>query len=221
MKSLMTLVGALLLSGCQTIDPVAVKSDPRTPWWSLEFVGPIYMTGWVEDSVVEDITGRFFDHGGSGVIGTGMADYGYASELARGWPRALGGLVRGVTGSDMPARIYVRWQSIVEPQTYRAWVEIPEEARQIMRASTARRCPESPEQPANYSATVYLGLAPGGAVQVWVRDECRKAVKVARVQAEIEPFGPSQGETGGRYAYKISERSQRYIEKYGIPYGSW
>ncbi len=40
-------------------------------------------------------------------------------------------------------------------------------------------------------ASVYLGLAPGGVVQVWVRDSCNHPVKVARAQAEIEPLGPS------------------------------
>ncbi|WP_178118313.1 hypothetical protein [Pseudomonas sp. SJZ080] len=47
-----------------------------------------------------------------------------------------------------------------------------------------------------------------------------KSVKVARAQAEIEPLGPHLGKSGGHY-YPLSEASKRYIEKYGIPYGSW
>ena len=70
-------------------------------------------------------------------------------------------------------------------------------------------------------ASVYLGLAPGGVVQVWVRDSCHHPVKVARALAEIEPLGPSQGKNEGRYAYPVNEKSKRYIEKFGIPYGSW
>jgi hypothetical protein len=58
-------------------------------------------------------------------------------------------------------------------------------------------------------------------VQVWVRNECSEQVTVPRAQAEIEPLGPDQGNSEGRYAYKVSEFSKRYIEKYGIPYGSW
>ncbi|MNW22394.1 hypothetical protein D3C71_2238420 [compost metagenome] len=58
-------------------------------------------------------------------------------------------------------------------------------------------------------------------VQVWVRDSCHDAIKVARAQAEIEPLGPSQGKNEGRYAYTLDEKVQRYIERYGIPYGSW
>jgi hypothetical protein len=221
MKPLIALLGVLLLSGCQANDPLSGENDPKHRQWSLEFTAPIYMSGWVEASLVEDINGRLLDHGSGGVIGTGSIDYGFASELARGWPRALGGAVRGVIGADLPKRVFVRWQSVVEQKTYRAWVEIPEEARDIMHRSTHRRCPQEPEREARYMASMHLGLAPGGIVQVWVRNECSEQVKVARAQAEIELLGPSQGLTEGRYAHKISENSKRYIEKYGIPYGSW
>jgi hypothetical protein len=70
-------------------------------------------------------------------------------------------------------------------------------------------------------ASLYVGLAPGGVLQVWVEDSCYKAIAVARAQAEIEPLGPSQGKNQGRYAYPVSEKAKRYIEKFGIPYGSW
>src|SRR5690606_10673964 len=136
-------------------------------------------TGWVEASLVEDIHGHVFNHGSAGVIGTGSVDYGHATELAQGWPRDLTASsgVRGVVGADLPKRIFVRWPSIVEPQTYRAWVEISEQARQILHRSTGQRCPARPEEVANYRATVYVGLAPGGMVQVWVRDNCFKTIK--------------------------------------------
>jgi hypothetical protein len=220
MKPLIALLGVLLLSGCQANDPLSGENDPKHRQWSLEFTAPIYMSGWVEASLVEDINGRLLDHGSGGVIGTGSIDYGFASELARGWPRALSGAVRGVIGADLPKRVFVRWQSVVEQKTYRSWVEIPEEARDIMHRSTHRRCPQEPEREARYMASMHLGLAPGGIVQVWVRNECSEQVKVARAQAEIEPLGPHLGKSGGNY-YPHSEFSKRYIEKYGIPYGSW
>jgi hypothetical protein len=91
----------------------------------------------------------------------------------------------------------------------------------MMRTSVAQRCAKTPERRSTYISSVYLGLAPGGVVQVWVRDECHHPIKVARAQAEIEPLGPSQGKNQGRYAYPVSEKSKRYIEKFGIPYGSW
>ena len=220
MKNVYSLLVALSLSGCQTLDPLSGENDPKY-WWSLEFTAPIYMTGWVESSMVEDVQGQIIDHGTGGIIGAARVPLGLESEKARGWPRALAGGIRGVVGADLPRRVFVRWQSIVEKKTYRTWIDIPDEARAIMYTSTHRRCPATPERPALYRATMHVGMAPGGAVQVWVRDRCDKPIPVAHTQAELEPLGPSQGKMGGRYAYETSEYTQRYIDKYGIPYGSW
>ncbi|SFQ58191.1 Protein of unknown function [Pseudomonas sp. NFPP07] len=218
MRVFIALLGALLLTGCLTTDPLSGKNDPKNPWWDLGFTEPNYMKVWVEDSAVEDINGKLFRRTGGGTAAGGQPEDN--RESARGWAGVgVGG--KSVVGADLPKRIFVRWQSVVEPQTYRAWINIPEEARQIMRKATDRRCPETPKQTASYMASINLGLAPGGIVQVWVRDECRHPIKVARTQAEVEPLGPDQGENNGRYAYKVSEKSKRYIEKYGIPYGSW
>ncbi|CAI8837904.1 DUF2931 family protein [Pseudomonas chlororaphis] len=217
MRMFIALLGALLLTSCQASDPLSGKNDPKNPWWELGFTEPYYMKVWVEDSTVEDINGKQFHRTGGTAAG---GRPGYEKEWARGWD-GVGIDGKSVVGADLPKRIFVRWQSVVEPQTYRVWIDIPEEARQMMRKTTARRCPETPKQTASYMASVNLGLAPGGIVQVWVRDECHHPIKVTRVQAEVEPLGPSQGKTNGRYAYQISEGSKLYIEKYGIPYGSW
>lgn len=218
MKVLATLFCALFMTVCQSADPLSAKNDPKSESWELAFTEPYYMKVWVEDSAVEDINGKLFNRTGSGTAAGGEPEDG--KESARGW-HALGGAAKAVIGADLPKRIYVRWQSIVEPQTYQIWVDVPEEARNLMVQSVNQRCPEAPEQQASYSASIYLGLAPRGVVQVFVRDSCHRPVKVARAQAEIDPLGPSQGKNQGRYAYPISEKSKRYIEKYGIPYGSW
>lgn len=217
MKFFIALLCVLLVAGCNA-DPLSAKHDPRSPWWELGFVEPDYMKVWVEDTAVEDIKGKTLLHTGGGSASGGQPEDG--TESARGWD-GVGASAKAVVGADLPRRIFVRWQSIVEPQTYRAWVDIPEEARQLMLSSVNQRCPKYPDQTATYISSVYLGLAPGGVVQVWVRDSCHHPVKVARAQAEIEPLGPSQGKNQGRYAYPVSEKSKRYIEKFGIPYGSW
>jgi hypothetical protein len=218
MKVLVTLLCALFMAGCQAADPLSAKNDPKSESWELAFTEPYYMKVWVEDSAVEDINGKLFKRTGEGTAAGGEPEDG--KESARGW-HAVGAAAKGVIGADLPKRIYVRWQSIVEPQTYQVWVDVPEEARQLMLSSVNQRCPETPEQQASYSASIYLGLAPGGVVQVWVRNSCHHPVKVARAQAEIEPLGPSLGKNQGRYAYPVSGKSKRYIDKYGIPYGSW
>uniref|UniRef100_UPI000B873004 DUF2931 family protein n=1 Tax=Pseudomonas sp. Z003-0.4C(8344-21) TaxID=1855380 RepID=UPI000B873004 len=208
---------ALLIVGCHA-QPLSAKHDPKSPWWELGFTEPNYMKVWVEDTAVEDIKGKTFLRTGGGSASGGQPEDG--TESARGW-HGVGSSAKAVVGADLPKRIFVRWQSIVEPQTYRAWIDIPEEARQLMLTSVNQRCDKTPDQTATYISSVYLGLAPGGVVQVWVRDSWHHPIKVAKAQAEIEPMGPSQGKTHGRYAYPVSEKSKRYIEKFGIPYGSW
>lgn len=218
MRAFFFLIGALLISGCQAAEPLSGQNDLKNPWWSLSFVEPTYMKVWVEDTAVEDINGKLFHRSGGG---TAASDEPAGdAEFARGWSETISSSTRGVVGADLPKRIYVRWQSVVEPQTYRAWVDIPEEARKILHASVNERCPSRPTETANYRAKVYLGLAPGGIVQVWVLDKCMKSIKVARTQAEIEPLGPHLGKSGGNY-YPLSEKSKNYVEKYGIPFGSW
>lgn len=215
MKILLALVGLLMMSGCQATGSPPDEQERHHPWWSIDFQGPSYMIGSVENNTVEDIHGRLFNNGGAGMVG-GDTDMD-GIEAARGWHR-IGGSIRPVTGADLPKRIYVRWQSVVESQTYKTWVDIPEEARQIMHASTSQPCPAT--RRSRFSAWLVVGLAPGGIVQVWVKDSCNNSVKVARAQAEIEPQGPHLGKANGHY-YPQTEASKRYVEKYGIPYGSW
>lgn len=214
----MTLLCALMISGCHSSDPLAVKNDLKSEWWELAFIEPDYMQVWVEDSAVEDISGKVHHRASGGSAAGGEPEDG--TESARGWS-IVDGSGKRVVGADLPVRIYVRWQSIVEKKTWQGWIDIPEQARQLMLASVNERCAQTPEREARFMASVYLGLAPGGVVQAWVKDSCHKAIKVARAQAEIQPLGPSQGKNEGRYAYPVSEKAKRYIDKYGIPYGSW
>ncbi|WP_429532226.1 DUF2931 family protein [Pseudomonas frederiksbergensis] len=218
MRAMLALLGAILISGCQSGDPLSAKNDPKSQWWELAFIEPNYMNVWMENSSVQDVTGKVFFRTGSGTAAGGEPEDG--KESARGWV-GVGGSGRTVVGADLPMRIFVRWQSIVEQKTYRAWVDIPQQARLLMVSSTQQRCPQTPEREARFMASVYLGLAPGGVVQVWMKDSCYRPIKVARAQAEIEPLGPDQGKNEGRYAYPVSEKSKRYINQYGIPYGSW
>ena len=176
------------------------------------------MEVWVEDSATVDVDGNLYRRIGSGWATGGRKN---GADGARGWPRAGGSGYQNVRDAKLPVRIYVRWQSVVEPQTYQGWIEIPESARQVMRKSLTNNCPEYPEiKEFRRGVPVRFGLAPGGVVQVWVEDECMNLVKVARGQAEIEPKGPYLGQSGGHY-YPQTESSKRYVEQYGIPYGSW
>ena len=72
----------------------------------------------------------------------------------------------------------------------------------------------------NHMAAAIIGVAPGGKIGVWVEDNCLSDHLVASAQAEIAPLGPYQGYSKGKYRPQ-EEPSKRYIERYGIPYGSW
>jgi hypothetical protein len=126
LKQLITILVALLITGCQSTDPLSTKNDPRSPWWELAFAEPNYMKVWVEDTAVQDIKGETFLRTGGGSASGGQPEDG--TDSARGW-HGVGSTGKAVVGADLPKRIYVRWQSIAEPQTYKVWVDIPEEAR--------------------------------------------------------------------------------------------
>ena len=218
MRTPWILLGALFLSGCQASGLSWGRSDPDAGPWALGFVTPYLMGGWVEESATVDVDGNFYRRIGSGWAAGGGKN---GTKGARGWAVKGGGTERNVRDAKLPVRIYVRWQSVVEPQTYQGWIEIPESARQVMRAALRKDCQQFPETASILKiASVRLGLAPGGVVQIWVLDECMHPVKVARGQAEIEPKGPYLGQSGGHY-YPQTESSKRYVEQYGIPYGSW
>ncbi|MCX7081112.1 MAG: DUF2931 family protein [Pseudomonas sp.] len=218
MRKFFALLGLLLLGGCQPLDPLSGANDPKDEAWHISFTEPAHMEVWVEISAVEDIQGWLFRDVARGAAAG--SDWEDGTEVARGWGDELGSSLMPVTGADLPKRIYVRWQSIADQTTYKGWVDISEETRAIMRRATMRRCPDRPGEAATYLSLMNVGLAPGGIIQIWVRDECRRPIKTDRAQVGIEPLGPHQGKSQGHY-YPQSDSSKRYIERFGIPYGSW
>ncbi len=203
---------SLLLSGCALAD----KGPGSLPYkyWRLGFLAPDYMEVWVETADVEDIRGQKFFHVGSGIVSVRTP----ANERGNpaGWGERFGwGAGRYVNDADLPKRLYVRWQSLAEPQVYRIFIDIPERARQLLSARLEKPCPTSA-----YRHALAIGLAPGGVVKGWVMSTCDDPIEVFRAQAEIEPKGPYGGESGGEY-YFLSDQSKAYIQQHGIPYGSW
>jgi hypothetical protein len=210
MKALLFCLAFALLGGCAHAD----KGPGSLPYkyWRLGFLAPDHMEVWVETADVEDIRGQKFFRVGSGTVSVHLPKDG--SGDARGW-RENWGAGRYVNGADLPKRLYVRWQSLAEPQTYRIIVEIPERARELMSERLDPPCPAS-----EYREALAIGLAPGGVVKGWVTSTCGKHIEVFHAQAEIEPKGPYLGQSDGEY-YFLSDQSKAYIEQHGIPYGSW
>jgi len=213
---------ALFLGGC--------AKDPRRslPYdaWSLNFFTPDYMEGWIETADVVDINEHVFRGAGSGIPAMGYPralSKGIPSEFRgkpAGWRENPGGKGRYVRGADLPRLVYVRWQSMAEPQTYEAYIEITESVRQLMRNREDVFCAFDGKVITDYRELLVVGLAPGGIAKVWVKGPCLSAMEVTRVQGTISPKGPYGGTSNGKHR-PLSEESKAYIDKFGIPYGSW
>ncbi|WP_418322027.1 DUF2931 family protein [Pseudomonas koreensis] len=214
-KYLSPLFGFLLAVCTQT----HAQAKDRLPWF-LGFGAPDYMEVWVETADVVDIRERVFQRAGAGIASVrAPADN---KGTPAGWPENPGsGAGRDITGADLPRLIYVRWQSLAEPQTYEAYILIPELAREIMRKPEKAFCRLDGKWITDYRDDVGVGLAPGGIVKVWLGGSCLKSVEIARVEGSVVKQGPYQGKNEGRYALPLSPESKAYIEKFGIPFGSW
>ena len=197
----------------------AGATEPPMPFpsWYLGFVAPDYMDVWLETADVTDIRGNFHAGVMRGVVSIWQPEDGTGDPT-----RALGPYILGKGTSqftELPQRLFVRWQSLVEPQTYRATVEIPASARELMRKRERVNCPITGWTDEHRDALAVM-LAPGGIVKVWVSGSCFPAIPVARVQAEVEPLGPYGGKSGGRYR-PLEPAAKAYLKKHEIPYGSW
>ena len=212
MRSIFLGLLALLITGCANSGQYG--GNLPYPYWRLGFLAPDYMEVWVETADVEDVRGNLFHRMGGGTAS--IAKPADGSGNAEGWRKNLGwGAGRHVNGADLPKRIYVRWQSMAEPQTYRVILDIPERARELMSERLDPPCLTS-----EYRHALALGLAPGGIVKGWVMSTCGEPIEVLSAQADIEPKGPYGGESNGRHR-PLSDTAKAYIDKHGIPYGSW
>jgi hypothetical protein len=214
-KTCTGLLFGLLLSGCtQSI----AQSSNDLPWF-LGFGAPAYMEVWIETADVVDIHERILRRAVAGIasVQTPANNKGKPA----GWPENPGsGAGHYIRQVDLPRLIYVRWQSLVEPQTYEAYIVIPESAREIMRKPEKAFCAADGKWITETRDNMGIGLAPGGIAKVWLGGACLSAVEIARVEGTINPNGPYEGKSGGKHR-TLSDVSKAYIEKFGIPYGSW
>ncbi|MHC8316318.1 DUF2931 family protein [Pseudomonas sp. LB3P31] len=187
--------------------------------WRLGLFAPDYMGVWIETADAVDVHDYVFRRAMSGVSSIHVPKN--LKGDPRGWPERTGaGAGKHVIGADLPRLIYVRWQSLVEPQTYEAYIVIPEATRHLMVKGERTYCEADGKWITGYRNMLTIGLAPGGIAKVWVLGACLKPFDVTRVVGEVVKKGPYDGTSGGRHR-PLSETSNAYVEKYGIPYGSW
>ncbi|WP_207266160.1 DUF2931 family protein [Pseudomonas sp. GW101-3H06] len=212
MKRFILLVG-LLISLCACASGPKPSTSPKLPYdsWYVGLAAPRHMEVWVETVDVLDQRGLPFFH----VFG-GVASY---TGKVEGWHKG-GGAMKPVNNVDLPERIFLRWQSLVEPQAYKIRIPIPQWVREEMVKPERVFCPGSQKWKVDYRDSITLGMAPGGIVKVWVGGACLDYKEVGRFQAEIEPLGPYIGKSKGQYI-PIEPENKAYVEQHGIPYGSW
>ncbi|WP_256601412.1 MULTISPECIES: DUF2931 family protein [unclassified Pseudomonas] len=222
MNKLNALLGcalAVILCGCSHVNDYGTELPYDA--WRLGFLAPNYMEVWIETANVLDVKGRIFGRAMSGVAAIQIPPNLRGNP--RGWPKRPGdGKGKHLWRADVPRMIYVRWQSLAEPQTYDAFIEIPEATRDAMlEVKPNTYCRGTKEWITDHRQLLVIGLAPGGIAKTWIRGLCLDPIEVSRVQGRIVEKGPDLGRTNGRYALELEPESRAYIEKFGIPYGSW
>ncbi|MBA1291701.1 DUF2931 family protein [Pseudomonas japonica] len=211
---LLLLVTALALVSCAK----GPHGLPFDAWWIGVFARP-YMDVWIETVDVADARGRVYRRAMSGVASMGRPSNLKADP--RGWPsNPTWGKGKHVLGADLPLWIYVRWQSLVEPRTYEGFIPIDAATRKAMAKGERVHCDFGDEWITDHRYAVALGLAPGGVVRMWISGRCLSSIPIARVQGRVVEAGPYNGQSDGHY-YPLDDVSKAYIEKYGVPYGSW
>lgn len=203
----------LVMSLCACANGPIPIEPPNLPYdaWYVGLAAPKHMEVWVETVDVLDQRGLPFFH----VFG-GVASY---TGNVEGWHKG-GGKMMPVNNVDLPERLFLRWQSLVEPQAYKIRIPIPQWVRDEMVKPERVFCKGSKRWIEDYRDSIALGMAPGGIVKVWVGGACLGYTEVGRFQAEVEPRGPFLSGRGIYYREPKPE-AKAWIEKNGIPYGSW
>ncbi|AOE86374.1 DUF2931 family protein [Pseudomonas sp. TCU-HL1] len=211
MKRLLLALAILTLAGC-----AAGQGRTRLPYdyWYVGIGAPRYMEVWVESVDVIDRRGLAYFR-----IRGGVPAY---TNKPVGWHQGGGGM-KQVPGVDLPETLFVRWQSLVEPQTYRLRIDIPQWVRDEMVKPQRAFCRADGKWIDNlYRYDISIGMAPGGIAKAWVGGPCLSDLEIGRYQAKVDPRGPSEGKTNGQYAWpSLEPESAAYIKEHGIPYGSW
>jgi hypothetical protein len=83
------------------------------------------MEAWVEQVDLTDVNDLMYEDVFGGIASTRTPPDNKGDP--RGWPKRPGpGSSFPMSGIDLPEKITIRWQSLAEPQAYRASIDIPQ-----------------------------------------------------------------------------------------------
>jgi hypothetical protein len=198
------------------------QQQPDLPYraWHIGLLAPNYMEAWIETVDVVDQRGLVFQrvHGGLPAMQSPPNHKGNP----KGWPKRPGsGAGKDLPGIDLPEIIFIRWQSLAEPQTYNVRINIPAWVREEMLKPQRGYCYLTGKlTDGKYRLNIIVGLAPGGIAKTWLSGPCLDPIEISREEGAIAKAGPYEGKSNGEY-YFLSDEAKNYIKTYGIPYGSW
>lgn len=223
MRKILFVFGLLItLAACagKPADPLR-PPPPELPYrtWEIGLLAPNYMEVWVESVDVLDKRGLGYYrvHGGLSAIQNPPDNRGNPS----GWPaRPGGGATRPMTGIALPEIVFVRWQSLAEPQTYRVRIDIPAWVRKEMINPQAAYCAWRDAHETQYRRVITIGLAPGGIAKAWIIGGCLEPIEIGRFEGSIHPEGPYDGTSHGQHR-PLSPIAKDYVDTHEIPFDSW
>jgi len=178
------------------------------------------MEAWVDGVDLTDVNDLMYERVFGGVASTSTPPDNRGD--AHGWPKRPGpGSQFPMSGIDLPEKITVRWQSLAEPEAYRASINVPKWVRDEMRTERRAFCRFDNDFILEYRSIIAIGVAPGGVAKFWLMGSCLDPMEIGRVQGEVNPVGPYNGTSNGEFYRPPSPNAQHYIDTHGIPFGSW
>ncbi|HBT55752.1 DUF2931 family protein [Halopseudomonas aestusnigri] len=217
------LLTALILAGCvqhKRVELFPPKPDLPYRAWYVGLGAPDYMEAWVDGVDLTDVNDLMYERVFGGVASTSTPPDNRGD--AHGWPKRPGpGSQFPMSGIDLPEKITVRWQSLAEPEAYRASINVPKWVRDEMRTERRVFCRFDNDFILEYRSIIAIGVAPGGVAKFWLMGSCLDPMEIGRVQGEVNPVGPYNGTSNGEFYRPPSPNAQHYIDTHGIPFGSW
>ncbi|AMQ90959.1 hypothetical protein ASQ50_09825 [Marinobacter sp. LQ44] len=191
------LVGwVVLAAGC------ALKAKDDIPW-GIQVAAPKHYDIWGVSMFLEKPGERSW-----------RQPVGYVSCCWKEGERGPWGSGGGV--DPFPELIFLHWFSFAEQKYYVKLIEVPPDLQDRMREPVLVKTQTGERLVPRH--TLVFGLAPGGTVVVWIRNQFGNVIEVMRMQATEVPGDPDDFEAGTR---NYLEKHGDYLREHGIPLEGW